>query len=115
MPKTLTARPRLGERNVLLEGDIRATQSVNVIVDFGHASGGEDSITTAIATAPWVLAGMTLLCTPATTGTVDHPPLDAVVEGIQAVVTGINPGVGFDLAVRAPAGSWGRYAITVTG
>lgn len=42
----------------------------------------------------------------------DHDPDDYMVESLSAYVTNVVAGVGFDISVRAPQLTWGRYTVT---
>lgn len=42
----------------------------------------------------------------------DHDPDDYMVESLSAYVTNVVAGVGFDISVRAPQLTWGRYSVT---
>lgn len=92
---------------------VPAVKGVAVEVDFGHADGGEGYLATASVPATWIGADATIVAAAAAVATADHDPGDAAVEGLTAYATNIVPGTGFDVVARAPAGSWGRYAIHV--
>jgi len=44
--------------------------------------------------------------------TADHDPDDYMAEGLIPYVTNVQAGVGFDVSVRAPSLSWGKYMCT---
>lgn len=90
-------------------------QAAQVTVDFGNASGGETDIATVNVDAEWVTNGSVILCTAAGVTTPDHDAEDAALEGITAVATNLNEGIGFDVIARAPQGSWGRFNINIMG
>ena len=91
--------------------------SVVVSVDFGGP--GEDGLaTTTVTGQTWAasLATMTYLCV-VDASTVDHasPAEEAGLEGLVACVQNVVPGVGFDLVVGAPQGTWGSWSYRVVG
>jgi hypothetical protein len=89
--------------------------AVQATVDFGYASGGEDSLATVTVTASWVSATSKIVCSPAASGTADHDPQDAAAEMLSAYATNLVAGVGFDIVAAAPGGTWGRYLINAVG
>lgn len=91
------------------------TKSLQATVDFGNASGGEADLARVTVAAAWVTDSSVILCTAAGVATLDHDAEDAALEGIQAVATNLNEGVGFDVIARAPQGSWGRFNINIMG
>ena len=95
--------------------------SVVVTVDFGFdgVGGGEDgTATTTVTGQTWAasLATMTYLCV-LDASTFDHesPAEEGTVEGLVAAVQSVVPGVGFDLVVSAPRGTWGEWSYRVVG
>jgi hypothetical protein len=87
-----------------------------VTVTFLNPHGPEDTTATATITGqPWVSSGSIILCDPFGGSTPDHGPEDAMVEGLVAYATNLVPGVGFDVQVEAPNGTWGRYLVNWTG
>jgi len=44
--------------------------------------------------------------------TTDHDPDDYMAEGLVPYVTNVSNGVGFDISVRAPNLTWGKYKVT---
>jgi hypothetical protein len=84
-------------------------------VDFGFASGGEDSNTQVTVPATWVVSGSTIDCLPVAVATADHDPEDVVVEDIRAYTGNLVPGVSFDIFASAPNGTWGRYTVKAIG
>ena len=91
------------------------TNSLQATVDFGNANGGEAGIATVTVAASWVTSGSIIVCNAAGVATPDHDAEDAAIEGITAVASNLNAGVGFDLIARAPQGSWGRFNINIIG
>lgn len=86
-------------------------------VDFGAPQ--EDGLATATVTGQtWAasLATMTYLCV-CDAATVDHgsPAEEFGLEGMVASVQNVVPGVGFDLVVGAPRGTWGSWSFRVVG
>lgn len=81
-------------------------------VDFGGAEGDTASVTIA---ATWIQTTSIVLANAAALATADHDPEDAVIEGIQAKVINIIPGVSFDIEAYAPLGSFGQYIVTYQG
>jgi len=88
---------------------------VQALVDFGHASGGEDFNASVTVAAPWVRADSIITCTVDTKATPDHSGEDALAEGLRAYPSNIVPGIGFDILVSAPDGTWGRYYVNASG
>jgi hypothetical protein len=86
-----------------------------VVVDFGHAAGGEAFLVVQPVEAAWVTESSRLTCSPSGQPTDDHDPLDAALDGVTAYVANISPGVGFDLVASASNGTWGRYPFFVIG
>lgn len=87
-----------------------AGRRTSVTVDFGPGTGAEETLASVSVPAPAVSA------TPAVFLSVqgvspDHDPDDAAVEGVCAYVTSVTAGVGFDVAVTAPDGTWGEYLV----
>ena len=109
--------PVYNGHSVVLDNDPRLSASTihtaRVLVDFGHAGGGSDTIITVTVPATWVTATNSFECHPATATTADHGSLDAAAEGIWAYVTNIVAATSFDLITVAPTGTWGRYYIDV--
>ena len=91
------------------------SQSGQVMVDFGHAGGGEAGVATVAVVAAWVASTSIILCNAAGVATPDHDAEDAALEGITAIAANLNTGVGFDVIARAPQGSWGRFTINIIG
>lgn len=102
----LTNDPRLVANSV---------SKVQATVDFGFASGGEDTVASVTVSAAWVTASSVILCTPLGINTADHSPDDVAVEGLTAYASNLVVGVGFDIIVSAPNGTWGRYLINAVG
>lgn len=88
--------------------DTRTAQKVaGVVLDFGSDEGGTSA--TATVFASWATTGLAVTCVPDPAGTADHGAEDAAVEGVIAVVTYVEPGIGFDVVAVCPGGTWGRY------
>lgn len=77
-----------------------------VEVDFGDV---EDTTAYGTGYASWVRADSVIVCTPDPVGGADHNGEEAAVEGVTAVVTYIEPGIGFDIIATCTNGTWGRY------
>ncbi len=90
-------------------------KTAQVTVDFGNASGGEADMATVSVDAEWVTNDSVILCNAAGVATPDHDAEDVALEGITAVATNLNEGIGFDVIARAPQGSWGRFNINIMG
>ncbi len=90
-------------------------KTAQVTVDFGNTSGGEADMATVNVDAEWVTNNSVILCNIAGVATLDHDAEDAALEGITAVATNLNEGIGFDVIARAPLGSWGRFNINIIG
>ena len=82
-------------------------------VDFGAP--GEDG--TAQATLPWGQAAplgvVNYLVLVGLAPTADHTAEDAWIEGLTGYIADVVPGVSITVGVRAPEGTWGRYAVRV--
>lgn len=88
----------------------------NATVNFVNPVGPEETTATVTVTGQsWVTSGSFILCDPFGGVTLDHGNEDAFVEGLVAYATNLVPGVGFDIQVLAPNGTWGRYTINWTG
>jgi hypothetical protein len=84
-----------------------------VLVDFGPVDG--ETTATGAGYAEWVREGSPIVCVPASAGTADHSAEDAAVEGVLAVVTYAEPGIGFDVLAFCPGGTWGTYLFDCRG
>lgn len=92
-----------------------SANKVTAQVDFGFASGNEGDIAKVTVAASWASATSGIICAPLATATADHDPDDYAIEGITSYVTNIVDGVGFDIIVAAPHGTWGRYNMQAIG
>lgn len=90
-------------------------KAMQVMVDFGNTAGGESDLASVTVAAAWATNSSVILCNAAGVATPDHDAEDAALEGITAVATNLNEGVGFDVIARAPLGSWGRFNINIIG
>lgn len=89
--------------------------SVQALVDFGFASGGQGDTAIVTVAAPWVRAASIVTCTVDTKVTPDHSGEDAIVEELKAYPSNLVPGVGLDIMAVAPNGTWGRYYVNASG
>lgn len=91
-------------------GGSSATKGI-VEVDFGSSATQSD-----IATVSVVDATVTSTSYPSVSmyalATTDHDPDDYMVESLIPFVTNVQNGVGFDISVRAPELTWGKYKCT---
>lgn len=88
---------------------------VVVEVDFGWVPNTEDDDRTVTVTGEtWVTADSPLSAI-LFGSTADHDAEDAMAEGMVVSIGNVVPGVGFDVSVHAPGGTWGRYNVLVTG
>ena len=78
------------------------TQQVN----FGTQ---EDQIVSITVSAPFVTASTKFIVQPEFTTTPDHDPEDYALEGVQAGITNIVAGEGFDLIASCRDSTYGRY------
>lgn len=82
-----------------------------VEVDFGNYTVYND-----IATVSVVDASITATSYPSVSmyaiATTDHDPDDYMAEGLIPYVSSVTNGVGFDISVRAPSLTWGKYKVT---
>lgn len=116
MTRRSGSRPSFDERTVVLDDDPRLLRhTVQVLADFGHPDGGEQTFLVVNVPADWVSADSVITCMPAGLATADHGVYDAALEQLSAYAANREPGVGFDVVVTAPSGTWGRHLITVTG
>lgn len=80
-------------------------------VDFGVVTTESD-----IATVTVSDASITATSYPSVTlyaiATTDHDPDDYMAEGLIPYITNVSAGVGFDISVRAPNMTWGKYKVT---
>lgn len=109
--------PTYNSQKVVLDLDPRLRQgTAQVTVDFGHRDDPyEESHATATVAAPWVQADTIITVVPSGTANADHDPEDAAVEDLSAYATNRVPGVGFDVIVSAPHGTWGLHHFHATG
>jgi len=85
----------------------------NILVDFSNEQ--ESSIKVAV-TASWVTSSTTLIVSLSPNQTAgDHDPEDFLLEQISTMCSDVVDGVGFNLYVFAPYGTWGRYQFDVLG
>lgn len=82
-----------------------------VVVDFGE----DDTTAAGVGFAEWVTADSAIVCVPDPAGTPDHSAEEAGVEGVAAMVTYVEPGIGFDVLAVCPGGTWGRYSFICKG
>jgi hypothetical protein len=83
-------------------------------VDFGCNSGsfGEDDNAFVTIAATGVTSNSKIICqVDCSTSTADHTTDDAVVECLTAYPQNLVAGVGFDVKVSAPFGTWGKYNV----
>ncbi len=85
------------------------------LVDFGHPSGLEGDTAAVTIAAPWVSGSSIVVASLQALATPDHDPDDYMVEGLVGYAANIVPGIGFDIIVYAPSGSWGRYYVSAVG
>jgi hypothetical protein len=84
----------------------------NVLVDFGLS---EETLAVVFVPAPWVSASHTLTPTPSVLQPSSHDTEDVLAEELKYVCADVSPGVGFNLYVSAPNGTWGQYYFDVVG
>lgn len=89
--------------------------SVQAQVDFGFPTGNEGDTASVTVAATWVTASSKIICTVAMIATADHDAQDGMVEGLVAYAGSIVEGVGFDITVIAPGGTWGKYIVQAIG
>lgn len=80
-------------------------------VDFGAVTQNNDIATVSVADATVTATSYPSVSLYAV-ATTDHDPDDYMVEGLIPYVTNVQNGVGFDISVRAPSLSWGKYKVT---
>lgn len=105
--------------NTVLRGDQTwvtlpsAGHLVSAQVDFGAAAYAPeyDSATVTITGLTWVTISSVIQAWVAMESTADHDPDDIWVENLTAYVGNIVAGVGFDITVRAPQNTWGKYKV----
>lgn len=81
-------------------------------VDFGTGRGS--TLASVVVAATWVEAGTVFTFSPGG-ATADHSEEETMLEGITAVATEIDPGVGFTLVAHAPSETTGRHNINFVG
>lgn len=82
-----------------------------VEVDFGAITTESDIATVSVADATVTATSYPSVSLYAV-ATTDHDPDDYMAEGLVPYVTNVQAGVGFDVSVRAPSLSWGKYMCT---
>lgn len=82
-----------------------------VEVDFGANTTQSDIATVSVADATVTSTSYPSVCMYAV-ATTDHDPDDYMVEGLIPYVTNVQNGVGFDISVRAPNMTFGKYKCT---
>lgn len=106
--KTINGNTLLGSGDILISGSL--TKGI-VEVDFGSNTTQSD-----IATVSVVDATITPTSYPSVSmyalATTDHDPDDYMVEGLVPFITNVSNGVGFDISVRAPNMTFGKYKVT---
>lgn len=80
-------------------------------VDFGDYTTYNDIATVFVADTNITLTSYPSVSLYAV-ATTDHDPDDYMAEGLIPYVTNIQAGVGFDISVRAPSLTWGKYKVT---
>lgn len=119
--------PIAGDVQLVQGANVTLTQSGNQITIASTGGGGGSSTKgivevdfgtseSDIATVTVSDAGITAASYPSTTmyalATTDHDADDYMVEELSPYITNIVPGVSFDIAVRAPNLTWGKYKVT---
>jgi hypothetical protein len=94
-----------------IDRSLLPANSLQAVVEFSNPSGPEETTAIVTVAAPWVTADSKILCNPFGGATPDHGAEDAMAEGLSAYATNIVPGVGFDIQVYAPNGTWGKYLV----
>lgn len=90
-----------------------AGHTVTTEVNFGVGNYGPeyDSVTVTITGQTWVTSSSIVQAWVAMEATADHDPEDIWLENLTAYVGNIIAGQGFDITVRAPCNTWGRYKV----
>lgn len=91
------------------------TRMGQAALNFGPCTGSEGDTAVATIAATWITSNSIVLAAVAALPTADHDAEDAVIEGIQAKVINVLPGVSFDIEAYAPVGSWGQYIAVYQG
>lgn len=107
--------PQFDGKKVVLDDDVRLLHTVQATVDFGHAGGGETDSASVTVPATWVTETSMIMCQPVVAATLDHDPIDVVIERISAFPSNLIPGISFDIVAYAPHETWGRYLINAVG
>jgi hypothetical protein len=80
-------------------------------VDFGAVTQNNDIATVTVADASITATSYPSVSLYAL-ATTDHDPDDYMAEGLIPYITNVSAGVGFDISVRAPNLTWGKYKVT---
>jgi hypothetical protein len=111
--------PQDAATKTYVDGKGGGANTVQVLVDFGFATGLEgDHAATVVTGLSWVTATSIIACSPAGIATADHDPDDVWVERIQASVTALIAGIGFTVVATAAnesGNTWGKYLINCVG
>jgi hypothetical protein len=85
--------------------------SVTAQIDFGQS----DGFASVDVAATWAVTGMDFIVLPLIPTTADHDPEDVLLEGVRAMVTAVDDGVGFTLSAASNGTTWGRYDFLIKG
>lgn len=107
--KTINGTSLLGSGNITISGG-SGTKGI-AEVDFGAVTQNNDIATVTVADA-----SITATSYPSVSlyafATTDHDSDDYMAEGLIPYVSSVTAGVGFDISVRAPSLTWGKYKVT---
>lgn len=107
---TITTNPGTNELTFNATGGGSLTKGI-AEVDFGAITTESDIATVSVADATVTSTSYPSVSMYAL-ATTDHDPDDYMAEGLIPYVTNVQNGVGFDISVRAPSLTWGKYKCT---
>lgn len=101
-----------GSSGAVEEVNVTTPVSGTAEIDFGVADNDFGVVT---VLAAWVSSGSVITATPKAVSTDDHDPDDYAAESLVVYITNIIPGVSFDIVMRAPNLSFGKYLVNWVG
>lgn len=108
---TITTNPGVNELTINSTGGGGSLTKGIAEVDFGVITTQSDIATVSVADVTVTSTSYPSVSMYALE-TTDHDPDDYMAEGLIPYVTNVSNGVGFDISVRAPSLSWGKYKVT---
>lgn len=109
--KTINGNSLLGSGDLVISGGGGSLTKGIAEVDFGDYTVYNDIATVSVLDASVTSTSYPSVSMYAFT-TTDHDPDDYMAEGLIPYVTNVVNGVGFDISVRAPSLTWGKYKVS---